>query len=151
MNSFGASGTNAHVILDDALNYLRQRNLVGNHCTREYSESIGAPLSNGIAATQALQLNGHNASEKSIGPFSSPRLIILSAFDKPALQRVLDLYSQWIEDNKSTIKANPEFLRDLAYTFLERRSLLRYRTFAVVDEEDARRAYIDSRRRRRGG
>lgn len=42
-----------------------------------------------------------------------------------------------MQKNKSTIKANPELLQDLAYTLLERRSLLRYRTFAVVDEEDA--------------
>lgn len=137
INSFGASGTNAHVILDDALNFLRQRNLKGNHCTTEDPESPEVPLSNGIEPTQASQINGHNGSNGSVKEITSPRLIILSAFDKPALQRVLDLHSQWMQNNKSTIKAKPEILRDLAYTYLERRSLLRYRSFAVVDEEDA--------------
>lgn len=188
VNSFGASGTNAHVILDDTLNYLRERNLRGNHCTKEDPISVVAPSSNGIEPTQAPQLNGHsasngteppqalhvnghgasngveptqapqlnghstsngiepthdlqlngnNASKEWVEQITPPRLIILSAFDKPALQRVLDLHSQWMEENKAAIKANPELLRDMAYTLLERRSLLRYRTFAVVDEEDA--------------
>ena len=33
MNSFGASGTNAHVVLDDAYHYLFERGLIGNHST----------------------------------------------------------------------------------------------------------------------
>lgn len=125
------------MVLDDALHFLRQRNLEGNHCTTENPGSSEAPSSNGIKPTQAIQLNGHNGSKESVKDITFPRLLILSAFDKPALQRVLDLHSQWVQKNKSTIKASPEFLRDLTYTLLERRSLLKYRTFAVVDEEDA--------------
>lgn len=91
----------------------------------------------GATPTQTVQLNGHHGSKVSVGRISLPRLIVLSAFDKPALQRLLDLHCQWIQDNKAAIKANPGFLQNLAYTLWERRSLLRYRTFAMVDEEDA--------------
>lgn len=33
MSSFGASGTNAHAVLDDAYHYLLEWGLHGNHCT----------------------------------------------------------------------------------------------------------------------
>ncbi|KAF2965402.1 hypothetical protein GQX73_g8174 [Xylaria multiplex] len=37
VNSFGFGGSNAHVVMDDALHYLRSRGLKGNHCTVEHS------------------------------------------------------------------------------------------------------------------
>ncbi|RJE22580.1 polyketide synthase [Aspergillus sclerotialis] len=33
VNSFGFGGSNTHVVLDDALHYMQQRGLSGNHCT----------------------------------------------------------------------------------------------------------------------
>ncbi|KAI0418238.1 hypothetical protein F5X98DRAFT_123264 [Xylaria grammica] len=37
VNSFGFGGSNVHVVMDDAMNYLRSRGLTGNHCTVENS------------------------------------------------------------------------------------------------------------------
>lgn len=44
VNSFGFGGTNSHVILDDAYNFLRLHDLVGHHCTLE----VPPTLSNGF-------------------------------------------------------------------------------------------------------
>jgi acyl transferase domain-containing protein len=33
VNSFGFGGSNTHVVLDDAYHYLKDRHLLGNHCT----------------------------------------------------------------------------------------------------------------------
>ncbi|KAK7908914.1 hypothetical protein PG985_014792, partial [Apiospora marii] len=137
VNSFGASGTNAHAILDDALHYLRQRSLIGHHCTREVPALAAASSLNDITPTQTPPPDSPDGSSHQVGYADLPRLIILTAFDKPALGRVLNLHSLWMEKNKSAVHAYPEFLRDLAYTLLERRSLLRYRTFAVIDKQDA--------------
>ena len=35
VNSFGFGGSNSHVVLEDALNFLRLRGLKANHCTSE--------------------------------------------------------------------------------------------------------------------
>ena len=91
--------------------------------------------SNGIEPEKALPLGGVETPNGSVEKVTRPHLLILSAFDKPALNRVLDLHSEWMEKHEPEIKANPELLQDLAYTLLERRSHLRYRNFAVIDED----------------
>jgi acyl transferase domain-containing protein/SAM-dependent methyltransferase len=48
VNSFGVGGTNGHVVLDDAFNYLKDRGLTANHHTRPLPPTIAdLDLSNG--------------------------------------------------------------------------------------------------------
>ncbi|KAK6958415.1 hypothetical protein Daesc_001215 [Daldinia eschscholtzii] len=137
VNSFGASGTNAHVIIDDAYHYLGQRKLKGNHCTKAEAASLELLSPNRVKPEQTTLVDDRKASNSSVEKLDFPRLIILSAFDKPALQRVVDLHCQWMEENKTRMQTDPEFLQNIEYTLLERRSLLRYRTFTVVDSATA--------------
>ncbi|KAI1804894.1 hypothetical protein F4811DRAFT_570659 [Daldinia bambusicola] len=135
VNSFGASGTNAHVVIDDAYHYLDERKLGGNHCTKAEPASPELLSPNSVELEKTPLIDAHKDSNGSVEKLDIPRLIILSASDKPALQRVVDLHCQWMEENKKMMETNAEFLQNLEYTLLERRSLLRYRTFAIVDND----------------
>ncbi|EKG10605.1 Beta-ketoacyl synthase [Macrophomina phaseolina MS6] len=59
VSSFGYGGSNAHVVLDDAFNYLRNRNLVGYHQSVGVS---GAKLDTVYGcATNGRAVNGHSS------------------------------------------------------------------------------------------
>ncbi|KAI0024632.1 hypothetical protein F4780DRAFT_795163 [Xylariomycetidae sp. FL0641] len=52
LNSFGFGGSNTHIVLDDALHYMQDRGLTGNHCTTLLGSSAPAA---GVA-----HVNGHS-------------------------------------------------------------------------------------------
>lgn len=41
INSFGVGGTNAHLVMDDAVHFLKQYHLVGNHRTDAIPKRVG--------------------------------------------------------------------------------------------------------------
>ena len=67
-------------------------------------ESPEIQSSNGIEPEKALPLGGVATPNGSVEKVIRPRLLILSAFDKPALNRVLNLHSEWMEKHEPEIK-----------------------------------------------
>ncbi|KAI6080113.1 hypothetical protein F4821DRAFT_87865 [Hypoxylon rubiginosum] len=152
VNSFGFGGTNVHVILDDAFHYLHGRGLAGNHCTTVSKSTIsklhtsngtngieGVSNSNGGANNPGNRIKAKHTNETNgtsrvsrINHSSTSRVLVWSAADEKALQRMLEQYQFFFQDE---ISNNFTKLDDLAFTLATRRSHMLWRAFAVVDGE----------------
>ena len=62
------------------------------------------------------------------------QLLVWSARDEAALKRMLDLYDEYA---KTSMHGDVNFISNLAYTLAERRSLMAWRSFVVVDSHGA--------------
>lgn len=119
INSFGISGTNAHVVMDDALSYLRAHDLDAPHHTVEVPRlSPRAPL-------PPPAINGTHF---------APQLFVLSSQDQDGIARLCGAYAEYLPT-----MTRP--LYNLSYTLAEKRSRLGWRASMVaassVELEDA--------------
>ncbi|RCI10159.1 hypothetical protein L249_8593 [Ophiocordyceps polyrhachis-furcata BCC 54312] len=127
VNSFGFGGANSHVVLDDALHYLSSRALVGFH----HTSPLPAMPINGIAsATASSFLNGHLSSDGR----AAAKLLIWTAADAAALQRLLQSYATYCQGH---LPGDAHKLAQLAYTLAAKRSIMAWRSFAVLDDGTA--------------
>ncbi|KAL2758194.1 hypothetical protein ACRALDRAFT_1040239 [Sodiomyces alcalophilus JCM 7366] len=128
INSFGYGGSNSHVVLDDAYNYLRLRSLQGKHCTVPFPPRIGSAL-----GQPALP-------SRTAGKDAPPKLLTWSTTDKGGIKRIAESYKDWYDEERALQIARDEhFLANLAYTLDTHRSHLGWRSFALLKSpEDLR-------------
>ncbi|KAH7398510.1 hypothetical protein BKA66DRAFT_605570 [Pyrenochaeta sp. MPI-SDFR-AT-0127] len=125
VNSFGASGTNAHVVLDDAYHFLAERGIHGNHCTQA-APAIGRTIEPDDSTS------GHSNGPSKI----SPHLLLLSGLDKAGLSRQIERYASWLQSSPESANSM-SFLEDLAYTLNQRRTHHTTRSFAIIDSHES--------------
>ncbi|KAI0857122.1 hypothetical protein F4860DRAFT_367760 [Xylaria cubensis] len=115
VNSFGFGGSNSHVVLDDAYHYLRSRKLDGHHQTD---------------VVECWSNYTNKAKHDSPANSLMPRLLVWTAADRNALERVLQLYSHYVHEK---VHGDGNKLSELAYTLGARRSIMPWRAFAILD------------------
>ncbi|KAL8753196.1 MAG: hypothetical protein Q9199_005222 [Rusavskia elegans] len=150
VNSFGFEGSNSHVVIDDAYNYLRLHKLIGNH------NSVVKPpklekgnwlTSHSITSLERLNTTGldlltndkqsnvdytaatHHEDPADEGPRA--RLLVWSA---SGLRRLATAYNEYFGDvsRSGPFSRDPNLLGDLAYTLANRRTTIPWRGFTIV-------------------
>ena len=134
INSFGYGGSNAHCIVDDAYNYLKERNIEGH--TNSVAVSALTPpdtpeedVDSGLGSSSASPTSERN----DLFPEVRPRLIVLSSLEQGSLQSLAKSYGEYLTE-KSTKKtlAADTFLENLAYTLGIRRTVFPWRASVVA-------------------
>lgn len=130
-------GSNAHAVLDDAYNYLKERGVEGHHYTKILASANG---SNGYP-----NIN-HHAKPSVSNDLIRPRIFVLSAQDKEGLKRIKFSMAEFLNSNTGDNASNNEqkYLADLAYTLSHRKSKLQWKTYRIASTlEELSRALID--------
>ena len=195
VSSFGYGGSNCHVVLDDAYNFLRMHGLQGRHRTRPHPPSVEElrsavlsitpnNMSNGEALNGAstethdghlnggistnsnhtngthtngnyrngetnetdIRINGMpklngiiaqmNGSEAFTTAKEDATLLVWSAHDESGIGRFAQSYEDHFSSMRIPDSEKTQYLKDLAYTLAERRTLLGWKGFSVVSSID---------------
>lgn len=129
VSSFGFGGANAHVVLDDAFNFLRSRDLDGVHNTRQ---SPPHPTELAIGPSGIKKPLGEDQIQQSDRKaLEHPQLLAWSAFDENSLQQMLLDFRQYMKANVDDLERDG-FLSELALTLAKKRTYLPFRTYVVA-------------------
>ncbi|TRX97451.1 hypothetical protein FHL15_001729 [Xylaria flabelliformis] len=120
--SFGFGGSNAHAILDDAVNYMKLRGLRTNE-----NGTLSDSRFERLTTTPTLK----SGLDSDIG--YAGRLLVLSAVDEGGIARLASAYQSYFHDNSKEEKGKVS-LDDFAYT-LARRSNMPWKSFALISSE----------------
>ncbi|KAJ5758194.1 uncharacterized protein N7511_006888 [Penicillium nucicola] len=122
ISSFGYGGSNTHIVIDDAYNFLNLNQMKGNHNT----VSSLSTTTNGVHTST----NGTNG----VAQVEAPKLLVWSAADEGGISRIQDTWGSFL--SSESIETKKPFLHNLAHTLGTRRTHLPWRTFAVARPSD---------------
>ncbi|CAJ2508315.1 Uu.00g095010.m01.CDS01 [Anthostomella pinea] len=116
-NSFGFGGTNAHVVLDDALHYLQARRLPGTHNTVMGGSNTGTPG------------RGVGQPGKHVILRECPFLFVFSTADENGIQRLSTDFENHL--HQTATDAETHYLADIAFTLSSKRTQHPWRSYAL--------------------
>ncbi|KAF2465949.1 BcPKS1, polyketide synthase [Lindgomyces ingoldianus] len=129
VSSFGFGGSNSHVVLDDAYNFLRKRALRGHNTT--YHHRIRMNHSKDSDGRCNSGMNGYANGHIDTTTRRKLTLLVWSAADEHSAGILVEKASHF------QAQTDPSTLDDVAYTLGFRRSLLPWRSFAVVSSTES--------------
>ena len=133
VNSFKFGGSNSHVILDDAFNYLTARNLPGHHKTvsKPPQDMEEEYIPHSSVNHQCLRYS--RLHERNNGVIGMPKLLVWSATDAAGLDRLAVSYQNYFSALPLELVDCKLFMNDLSYTLDSHRSSLPWKSYVVVD------------------
>ncbi|KAL8769662.1 MAG: hypothetical protein Q9209_004459 [Squamulea sp. 1 TL-2023] len=141
INSFGFGGSNCHMVLDDAFNYLRIHNIKGIHRTLQQPP---VPLGPVGACADSLRKQAAfplpvvlpRVLDRKVNPITSihtPKILVFSASDKEGTKRIAQEYDTFLSKiSKEDINLEA-YLDNTCYTLDSCRSLLSWRSHVILD------------------
>ena len=118
VNSFGFGGANAHCVLDDADSYVRNNR---------------RPVKPEKQIFELPRRKSKSSSEEDPSYHSYQRVIVVSASDELGIQRLAKSYEAYLA--KPGRHGQEDFVDDLAFTLNERRSLLPWKSYALISSK----------------
>ncbi|KAI0810057.1 polyketide synthase PksD [Xylaria sp. FL0064] len=142
VNSFGFGGSNCHFVLDDAFNTLKILDMNALIHTPISLMSLSQSYSEASTTRdrEGGEESANNCQQETKPSFASHlevnshgslkfKLLVWSAKDEAGLERILERYQSYFEHNANQLDL---LLGPLAFTLSARRSVMPWRSFAVV-------------------
>ncbi|TVY91443.1 Reducing polyketide synthase [Lachnellula willkommii] len=126
INSFGVSGTNAHVVMDDAFHFLKEHGFVAPHRTIDAPQMPGA-----VSMTNGNHTNGNHIA-------ISPQLFVLSSHDQDGISRLCNAYKQYLPSMKDA-------LYNLSFTLAAKRTQFNWRTAIIANSTESLQVALDEK------
>ncbi|KAI0474037.1 hypothetical protein GGR56DRAFT_696770 [Xylariaceae sp. FL0804] len=118
INSFGFGGTNAHCIIDDAENYMKLRGIAGHV----------SPI---LPRNEMPRMTEESTQESSV-TLATPQVFVLSANDAHTMKKLSKSLASHFTGSEAG--RSRDYVKQLAYTLHERRSLLPFRAAIVASD-----------------
>ncbi|KAI3395544.1 hypothetical protein diail_1206 [Diaporthe ilicicola] len=139
INSFGIGGSNAHVVMDDALHFLQQYRLIGHHRTVVSSASRALQHQPHV---NSHSNGGHRRADSGIymgmngnADAALSHLFVMSTNDQEGVLRMRDALEGYLASQslKNSVADEERLLGDLSHTLAAKRTHHAWRAFTTAD------------------